>query len=83
MNVTIFVAGQFFVKKTFSLTTEAMQIIAAKSFQSGKRFQKEEEVNAAFKDDLQRVTESGNKDGIDGLLRRWEKCLEVESSCVE
>ena len=37
MNVTIFVAGQFFVKKTFSLSTEAMQKIAAQSFQSGKR----------------------------------------------
>ena len=83
MNVTIFVVGQFSVKKTFSLSTEAMQMIAAQSFQSGERFQNGEEVNAAFKDGLRRVTESGNKDGIDGLLRRWEKCLEVEGSYVE
>ena len=81
--MAIFAAGQFSVKKTFSLSTEAMQKIAAQSFQRGKRFQNKEEVNAAFKDGLRRVTESGNKDGIDGLLRRWEKCLEVESSCVE
>ena len=52
MNVTIFVVGQFSVKKTFSLSTEAMQMIAAQSFQSGERFQNGEEVNAAFKDGL-------------------------------
>lgn len=49
----------------------------------GRRFQSEDEVNAAFKDGLKRVTESGIQDGIDGLLRRWEKCLNVEGSYVE
>ena len=57
-----------------------MQIIAAQSFQREKCLQNEKEMTAAFKDGLRRVMESGNKDGIDGLLRRWEKCLEVESS---
>ena len=28
-------------------------------------------------------SKSGVHDGVDGPVRRWEKCLEVERSCVE
>ena len=49
----------------------------------GQRFHDEKEVNDAFKRGISAVTKSGVQPGIDGLVRRWEKCLEVEGMYVE
>ena len=44
----------------------------------GQRVTTEDEVNEAFKVSLTIVTKSGVCDGIDGLVHRWKKCMEVE-----
>ena len=48
----------------------------------GQRFTTEDEVNEAFKASLTTVTKSGVRDGIDGLVHRWKKCLEVEGGIL-
>lgn len=49
----------------------------------GQRFKTEEEVNEAYKSSMCAVTKSGLEDGLDGLVRRWKRCLEVEGCYVE
>ena len=49
----------------------------------GQRFHTEEEVNEAFKAGIQSLTKTGVQGGIDGLLRRWQKCIDLEGAYVE
>lgn len=49
----------------------------------GRRFNTEEEVNQAFKDGITLMTKSGVQAGIDDLVQRWERCLELDGEYVE
>ncbi|PAA51888.1 hypothetical protein BOX15_Mlig021490g1, partial [Macrostomum lignano] len=49
----------------------------------GQRFSTEEDVNQAYKAGIAAVTNNGMTTGIDGLVRRWEKCIEAEGSYFE
>ncbi|PAA87275.1 hypothetical protein BOX15_Mlig010858g1 [Macrostomum lignano] len=49
----------------------------------GQRFSAEEDVNRAYKAGIAAVTNNGMTAGIDGLVRRWEKCIEAEGSYFE
>ena len=49
----------------------------------GKRFADVDAINAAFKKSLSDLAKSGTRDGIHGLLNRWEKCIQQNGDYVE
>ena len=49
----------------------------------GQRFQSLEEINEAVKASLNAMTVRGLCDGIDGLVHRWQKCLNIDGAYVE
>ena len=49
----------------------------------GRRFGTEDEVNQAYKAGMDAVTKVRVGAGIDGLVRRWEKCVEAEGGYFE
>ena len=49
----------------------------------GQRFHTIEEVNYEFHRQCVALDKSGAGDGIDGLVRRWQKCMEHDGSYFE
>jgi hypothetical protein len=46
----------------------------------GQRFNSAEEINRAVTDSLSVMTKVGEQDGIDGLVRHWQKCVELDGA---
>ena len=49
----------------------------------GRRFANVEEVNEEFHCECVALATRGCSDGIDGLVKRWQKCIELEGHYTE
>ena len=54
-----------------------------KALLRGRRFTTEEDVNLETKRALRSVAEGGVRDGVFGLLKRWERCVRDDGWYIE